>query len=29
MKLRTIQRTWLEARQWLFAHMESENAGRG
>ena len=29
MKLRTMQRMWLEARQWLFAHMGSENAGRG
>jgi RNA polymerase sigma factor (TIGR02999 family) len=25
MKLRTMQRTWLNARQWLFTHIESGN----
>jgi RNA polymerase sigma factor (TIGR02999 family) len=27
-KLRTMQRMWLEARQWLFAHMGSEIPAR-
>jgi DNA-directed RNA polymerase specialized sigma24 family protein len=26
MKLRTMQRMWLDARQWLFAHTESGDA---
>lgn len=26
MKLRTMQRAWLEARQWLYSHMESSRA---
>ena len=26
MKLRTMQRMWLDARKWLYAHMESERA---
>jgi RNA polymerase sigma factor (TIGR02999 family) len=28
LKLRTMQRMWREARQWLYEHMESGNAGR-
>ena len=28
MKLRTMQRMWLDARQWLFAHIERENAAQ-
>jgi len=28
MKLRTLQRAWLEARQWLFSHMESARAAQ-
>lgn len=28
MKLRTMQRTWLEARQWLYSHMEPQRAAQ-
>lgn len=28
LKLRTMQRMWREARQWLFEHMESSNASQ-
>jgi len=28
MKLRTLQRTWLDARRWLFARMESNDAAQ-
>jgi RNA polymerase sigma factor (TIGR02999 family) len=28
MKLRTLQRAWLDARRWLFAHTESNNAAQ-
>ena len=28
LKLRTMQRMWLDARQWLFAQIERENAGQ-
>ena len=27
LKLRTMQRMWLDARQWLFEHLESRDAG--
>jgi DNA-directed RNA polymerase specialized sigma24 family protein len=28
LKLRTMQRMWCEARQWLYEHMESGNANQ-